>query len=92
MYAKHGVLWNICLETQPAKSPDTNISDLSLFRAHQAKQRSLGPGETTTGGLIAKALWAFDEFDPRKIDCGFLTLQTCLNDMLEANGGNNYTI
>jgi hypothetical protein len=46
--------------------------------------------ETTIEGLIAKVLRAFDEFDPRKIDCGFLTLQTCLNDMLEVNGGNDY--
>ena len=37
-------------------------------------------------------LRAFNEFDPRKIDCGFLTLQTCLNNMLEVNGGNDYKI
>ena len=88
--AKQGV-WNICLETQPAKSPDTNVLDLSFFRALQSKQWSLG-SETTIEGLIAQVLWAFEEFDPRKIDCGFLTLQTCLNDMLEVNGGNDYKI
>ena len=37
-------------------------------------------------------LRAYEEFDPRKIDCGFLTLQACLNDMLEVNGGNDYKI
>jgi hypothetical protein len=88
--AKQGV-WNICLETQPAKSPDTNVLDLSFFRALQAKQWRLG-SETTIDGLVAQVLRAFVEFDPRKIDCGFLTLQTCLNDMLEVNGGNNYKI
>ena len=88
--AKQGV-WNICLETQPAKSPDTNVLDFSFFRALQAKQWSLGP-ETTIDGLIAQVQRAFAEFDPRMIDCGFLTLQTCLNDMLEVNGGNNYKI
>ena len=50
LHAKHGV-WNLCLETQPAKSPDTNVLDLSFFRALQAKQWSLGP-ETTIEGLI----------------------------------------
>ncbi len=28
-------LWNISLETQPAKSPDLNVLDLSFFRALQ---------------------------------------------------------
>lgn len=88
--ARQGV-WNILLETQPAKSPDTNVLDLSFFRALQAKQWSLG-SETTIDGLIAQVLAAFRDFDPRKIDCGFLTLQTCLNDMLEAHGGNNFKI
>jgi hypothetical protein len=88
--AKQGV-WNICLEKQPAKSPDTNVLDLSFFRALQAKQWSLG-SETTIDGLIAQVLKAFAEFEPRKIDCGFLMLQTCLNDMMEVNGGNDYKI
>ena len=29
-HAKKGV-WNICLETQPAKSPDTDVLDLLFF-------------------------------------------------------------
>ena len=90
LHAKQGV-WNICLETQPVQSPDMNILDRSFFRALQAKQWSLGP-ETTIEGLVAKVLWTFDEFDPRKIDCSYLTWQTCLNSMLEVNGGNDYKI
>ena len=39
LHAKQGV-WNICLETQSAKSPDSNVLDLSFFRALQAKQWS----------------------------------------------------
>ena len=68
-----------------------NVLDLYFFRAMQARQWGLG-SETTIDGLIAQVLRAFQEFDPRKIDCGFLTLQTCLNDMLEVHGGNNYKI
>jgi hypothetical protein len=37
--AKQGV-WDICLEKQPAKSPNTNVLDLSFFRALQAKQKN----------------------------------------------------
>jgi hypothetical protein len=66
-----------CLEKQPAKSLDTNVLDQSFFRALQAKQWLLG-SETTIDGLIAQVLQAFAEFEPRKIDCGFPTLQTLL--------------
>ena len=66
--------------------------DLSFFRALQArKQWSLG-SETTIDGLIAQVLQALTEFEPRKIDCGFLMLQTCFNDMMEVNGGNDFKI
>ena len=49
LHVKQGV-WNICLETQPAKSPDTNVLHLSFFRALQARQWSLG-SETTVDEL-----------------------------------------
>ena len=35
---------------------------------------------------------AFREFEPRKIDYAFLTLQCCLDDILVKLGGNNYKI
>ena len=44
------------------------------------------------GDMDDQVLRAFVEFEPRMIDCGFLTLQTCLNDMMEVNGGNDYKI
>ena len=54
----------------------------------------MGSSETTINGLVAQVLTrAFDEFDPREIDCGFLKLQTCfLDDMLDVNGRNDYKI
>ena len=48
--------------------------------------------ETTIDGLIAQVLRVFVEFEPRKIDCRFLTQQTCLNDMMEVNRGNDYKL
>ena len=86
LHAKQG-LWKICLETQPVKSPDTNVLDLSFLE----RQWSLGSA-MTIDGLVAQVLHAFQDFEPRKIDCGFLTIQGGLNDMLEVNGGNNYKI
>ena len=63
-------------KTDDGRTPCTNTQTV---KSVQATQWSLGP-ETTIEGLIAKMLQALDEFNPRKIDCGFLTLQTCLNE------------
>jgi hypothetical protein len=35
---------------------------------------------------------AFQEFEPRKIDYDFLTVQCCLDDILVKLGGSNYKI
>jgi hypothetical protein len=90
LHARQG-RWEIRLETQPPKSPDTNVLDLSFFRALQSAQWGLG-SETTIEGLIRQTMRAFREFEPRKIDYAFLTLQCCLDDILVKLGGNNYKI
>jgi hypothetical protein len=90
LHARQGQ-WEIRLETQPPKSPDTNVLDLSFFRALQSAQWGLG-SETTFEGLIRQTMRAFREFEPRKIDYAFLTLQCCLDDILVKLGGNNYKI
>ena len=84
-------LWNISLELQPPKSPDINVLDLSFFRALQAAQWRREPA-VTIDGLIQQVNDAFEEFNPRKIDYGFITLQTCMDDILTAYGNNNYKI
>ena len=78
--------WEIRLETQPPKSPDTNVLDLSFFRALQSAQWALD-SETTIDGLIRQTMQVFREFEPRKIDYVFLTLQCCLDDILVRLGG-----
>jgi hypothetical protein len=83
--------WNIRIETQPAKSPDTNVLDLSFFRALQTFQWKQSH-EVSIDGLIEQVMRAFTLFDPRKIDFGFLTLQTVLDDILCHHGGNAFTI
>ena len=89
--ATQNILWNISLLTQPAQSPDTNLLDLSFFRALQSTQWDHGFASNIEG-LIAQVLRAYDEFDPRKIEFGFLTLQCCLDEIMCSNGSNQYKI
>ncbi len=83
--------WNINILTQAPKSPDTNVCDLSFFRALQSEQWRNGV-ENSIDGLIAQVLTTFERFNERKNDFGFLTLQCCLDDILIRNGGNDYSI
>ena len=83
--------WNIRLETQPAKSPDFNVLDLSFFRALQSHQWST-PVANNIDGLVAQVLAAFNTFETRKLDFAFLTLQYCMDDVLAIHGDNNYKI
>ncbi|KAI2507526.1 hypothetical protein MHU86_6914 [Fragilaria crotonensis] len=85
-------LWNIKLELQPPKSPDVNVLDLSFFRALQAAQWKRVPTRTIDGLIQQEVNEAFAEFNPRKIDFGFLTLQCCMDDILTAYGNNDYKI
>jgi len=83
--------WNITLETQAAQSPDTNHLDLTFFRSLQARQWDHGYARNTDE-LIVQVQSAYQEFNPRKIDFGFLTLQCCINEILECQGDNKYSI
>jgi hypothetical protein len=57
LHARQGQ-WGIRLETQPPKSPDTNVLELSFFRALQSAQWGLD-SETTIEGLIRQTMRAF---------------------------------
>jgi hypothetical protein len=47
---------------------------------------------TKIDGLFAQVMRAYNEFCPRKIDFCFLTLNSCLDEILASNGGNTYSI
>ena len=83
--------WAIKLVTQPAQSPDTNHLDLSFFRSLQSRQWDHGFA-LEIDGLVAQVRRAYTEFPPRKIDFGFLTLQSCLEEILVSHGDNEYKI
>jgi hypothetical protein len=84
--------WDIKLVlTQPAQSPDTNLLDLSFFRALQSSQWDHG-FVNKINGLVAQVTRAYHDFPPRKIDFGFLTLQSCLEQILICNEDTNYKV
>jgi hypothetical protein len=83
--------WNITLLTQPAQSPDTNHLDLTFFRSLQSSQWDHGFANDIDG-LITQVMRAYDEFPPRKMDFGFLTLALCMDEIICSNGDNKYSI
>jgi hypothetical protein len=83
--------WNIRIETQLAKLPDTNVLDLAFFRALPSLQWE-SPRANDIDGLIHQVLQSFRIFEPRKIDFGFLTLQTVLDNILCHHDGNEFKI
>jgi hypothetical protein len=82
---------NITLLTQPAQSPDTNLLDLTFFRAMQASQWNHGFAYEING-LIAQVMRAYNDFPAQKIDFGFLTLASCLDEIICSNGDKIYSI
>jgi hypothetical protein len=83
--------WQIRLLTQPAQSPDTNTLDLSFFGSLQSAQWNHGFA-VDMDGLIAQVIKACVEFCPRKIEFGFLMLQSCHGEILISNGNNAHEI
>jgi hypothetical protein len=75
--------------TQSPKLPDLNILD--LFWVLQSKQWSNGYARTVDQ-LIDTALLAFDEFDPMKLNFGWLTLMSCFDDVIDCHGDNDVAI
>jgi hypothetical protein len=85
--------WNITLTGQPANSPDTNINDLGFFRALQSCQwDNVEEARDDKDGLILAVTEAFESFEPRLLDYTFLTLQTCLEQIILSHGDNIYAI
>lgn len=81
---------NLEFKNQPPNSPDLNICDLSFFRALQTmqlKQRSM-----TSEQLIQAVMTSFEAYQTTKLRDAFLTLQGCMNCILDIQGGNNYKI
>ena len=80
---------NLTMFTQSLNSPDTNILNLGFFRAIQLFNDDCPANEEE---LIKSVEKAYGEYPYRKLNCVWLTLQSCLNMIIENDGGNDYKI
>ena len=75
--------------TQSPNLADTNILDLVFFRAIQSFNDDCPANEEE---LIKSVEKAYGEYPMHKLNYVWLTLQSCLNMMIENDGGNDYKI
>ena len=80
---------NLTMYTQSPNSPDTNILDLGFFRAIQLFNDDYPANEEE---LIKSVEKAYGEYPLHKLNHVWLTLQSCLNIIIENDGGNDYKI
>ena len=80
---------NLTVYTQLPNSPDTNILNLGFFRAIQSFNDDCPANEEE---LIKSVEKAYGEYPLCKLNHVWLTLQSCLNMIIENDGGNDYKI
>lgn len=80
--------FDIRLMCQPANSPDMNVLDLGFFNAIQSLQHKEAP--KTIDDLIFAVENAFDTFSSTDSNKIFLTLQTCMIEVMKEKGSINY--
>ena len=80
---------NLTMFTQSPNSPDTNILDLGFFRAIQSFNDDCPAHEEE---LIKSVEKAYGEYPFCKLNRVWLTLQSCLNMIIQNDGGNDYKI
>jgi hypothetical protein len=85
-----GLTDKVSIYTQPPTSPDLNICDLGLFNALQSEYYDTSPKNEVE--LIALVEETYKNYCYLKINRLFVTLQTIFNSIIEANGGNDFTI
>ena len=85
-----GLDWDFYLYSQPANSPDTNLCDLAYFASAKA-QYWKNPGDNINE-MVERLAEIFAAYPRYKLNRGFLTLMTCMNDIIESQGGNDYKI
>jgi hypothetical protein len=74
-----------------ANSPDTNVLDLGFFASIQSIQWSQEPAYTIDG-LIVNVLLAWQKYEAKTLDKIWLSHQACMNEIIQAYGGNHYSI
>lgn len=84
----HGA--DIRLLSQPPNSPDLNVLDLGFFRAITALQHKDAP--TTFDEFISSVTRAFELFSTESSNNVFLSLQSCMKEIIKIKGGIHYKI
>ncbi|KAL4587885.1 hypothetical protein LXL04_000761 [Taraxacum kok-saghyz] len=82
--------FDIRLGFQPPNSPDLNVLDLGFFRAIQSLQEQEVFG--TIDELVHAVQTSFETMQSQQLNNVFLTLQTCMKEIIKVQGGNNYQI
>lgn len=82
--------FDIRLCCQPANSPDMNVLGLGFFRAIDSIQHQEAP--TTIEDFILAVENAFQTFPSEELNNVFLTLQSCMIEVMKNSGDNNYRI
>ena len=80
---------NLTVFTQSPNLPNTNILDLGFFRAIQSFNDDCPANEEE---LIKSVEKAHGEYPFRKLNHVWITWQSCLNMIIENDGGNDYKI
>lgn len=86
--SQHG--FDIRLKCQPPNSPDLNILDLGFFSAIQTLQHQVCP--RTIEELVSAVENSFDEYPTNLVNRIFLTLQSCMQEIMKVQGKNTYKI
>ena len=77
------------LYTQAANSPEINLLDLGVFRVIQSFNDAVWKNEEE---LIQAVSTAYESYPWNKINCTWLTLQCCFNQIIKNNRDNDYNI
>ncbi|CAI8608586.1 unnamed protein product [Vicia faba] len=82
--------FDIRLSCQPPNSPDLNVLDLGFFNAIQSLQQK--EVSKSVDELIEVVQNSYDNFSSKQSDKIFLTLQSCMIEIMKIKGSNNYRI
>jgi hypothetical protein len=81
---------DIRLMQQPPNSPDMNVLDLCFFRSLQSLTDNCAP--TTIKELIDNVEEEYNNYDVDKLARSFVTLQSCMIEIMKEGGGISYSI
>jgi hypothetical protein len=85
-----GLDWDFELYCQPTKSPDMNVNNLCFFASLQVLQYH-NP-TNSLHKMITRLRLIYEEYPRSKLNNSFLTLQPCMIQVIECNGGYDYRI